>query len=50
MPSQLDLRVNPGYASSTQVVGLPPTVCAVAGMDILRDEGLLYARQLTEAG
>ncbi|KAI5923498.1 Alpha/Beta hydrolase protein [Camillea tinctor] len=49
-PNVDDLRLNPGYASTSQVVGLPPTVCAVAGLDILRDEGLLYAETLSEAG
>lgn len=49
-PREEDLRLNPGYVSASQATGLPPTVVAVAGMDILRDEGLLYAKTLTEAG
>ncbi|OTA68563.1 hypothetical protein K449DRAFT_412375 [Hypoxylon sp. EC38] len=49
-PDENDLRLNPGYASSSQVAGFPPTVCAVAGLDLFRDEGLLYAKALVEAG
>ncbi|KAI4599085.1 hypothetical protein KJ359_002042 [Pestalotiopsis sp. 9143b] len=49
-PREEDLSMNPGYVSAAQARGLPPTTVAVAGMDILRDEGLLYAKTLTEAG
>lgn len=45
-----DVRMNPGNASPEQVKGLPPTVVGVAGLDPLRDEGLLFAKMLTEAG
>ncbi|KAK4149219.1 Alpha/Beta hydrolase protein [Chaetomidium leptoderma] len=45
-----DTRLNPGNASVEQVKGLPPTVFGVAGNDPLRDEGLLFAKMLTEAG
>ncbi|KAF6819026.1 alpha beta hydrolase fold-3 domain containing protein [Colletotrichum musicola] len=45
-----DLRLNPANASPDQVRGLPPTTFGIAGLDPLRDEGLLYAKQLTEAG
>lgn len=45
-----DFRMNPGNASSEQVTGLPPTTFGVAGLDPLRDEGLLYAKMLSEAG
>ncbi|KAI1869800.1 uncharacterized protein JN550_005781 [Neoarthrinium moseri] len=49
-PQADDLRLNPGNASPEDVRGLPPTVFGITGMDILRDEGLLYAKMLTEAG
>ncbi|KAF4555241.1 Alpha/beta hydrolase fold-containing protein 6 [Elsinoe fawcettii] len=49
-PDERDLKLNPGNASATQVKSLPPTVFGIAGLDILRDEGLLYAQRLTEAG
>ncbi|MEZ4323471.1 MAG: alpha/beta hydrolase [Myxococcota bacterium] len=39
---------SPGLAPDLE--GLPPAVFAVAGFDPLRDEGLLYARRLGEAG
>jgi len=49
-PDAADTRLNPGNASVKQVKGLPPTVFGVAGNDPLRDEGLLFAKRLTEAG
>lgn len=49
-PDEHDLRLNLGYVSTSQATGLPPTVCAVAGLDLLRDEGLLFASTLVEAG
>lgn len=45
-----DLMINPGNASPSQVEGMPPTVFGIMGLDPLRDEGLLYAKMLTEAG
>lgn len=45
-----DLKLNPGNASAEQVKGHPPTTFGVAGMDPLRDEALLYAKTLSEAG
>ncbi|KAL4865920.1 hypothetical protein BDV12DRAFT_173729 [Aspergillus spectabilis] len=45
-----DLRLNPGNAQPEQVVGLPPTTFGIAGRDPLRDEGLLFARLLSENG
>lgn len=44
------LKLSPGNASPEQVKGMPPTVFAITGLDPLRDEGLLYAKMLTEAG
>lgn len=49
-PQVDDLKLNPGNAQPEQVKGLPPTVFGVAGWDILRDEALLWAKLLTEAG
>ncbi|KAK0723339.1 esterase/lipase [Lasiosphaeria miniovina] len=45
-----DLLANPGNATPADVRGLPPTVFGVAGLDPLRDEGLLFAKKLAEAG
>ncbi|KAL2136179.1 hypothetical protein VTI74DRAFT_5057 [Chaetomium olivicolor] len=45
-----NLKLNPGNATPEQVKGLPPTVFGIAGLDPLRDEGLLYAKMLTESG
>ncbi|KAK2606831.1 hypothetical protein N8I77_005556 [Diaporthe amygdali] len=45
-----DIELNPGNASPAQVRGLPPTVFTITGWDPLRDEGLLYAKMLAEAG
>ncbi|KAI9368662.1 Alpha/Beta hydrolase protein [Aspergillus egyptiacus] len=45
-----DLRLNPGNATAKQVRGLPPTTFGVAGRDPLRDEGLLFAKLLSENG
>lgn len=45
-----DLRLNPGNVSAEQVKGLPPATFGVAGMDPLRDEGLLFAQLLAENG
>ncbi|RGP69074.1 ab hydrolase superfamily [Fusarium longipes] len=49
-PDVNDLKINPGNASPEQVKGMPPSVIGIAGLDPLRDEGLLYAKMLTEAG
>ncbi|KAL4932476.1 alpha/beta hydrolase [Aspergillus undulatus] len=45
-----DLRLNPGNARPEDVVGLPPATFGVAGLDPLRDEGLLWAKLLAENG
>lgn len=45
-----DIELNPGNATPEQVRGLPPTVFTITGWDPLRDEGLLYAKMLAEAG
>ncbi|KAL5335082.1 Alpha/Beta hydrolase protein [Aspergillus crustosus] len=45
-----DLRLNPGNAKAEQVRGLPPATFGIAGKDPLRDEGLLFARLLSENG
>ncbi|KAL4732207.1 hypothetical protein ACLX1H_001215 [Fusarium chlamydosporum] len=49
-PDVNDLKINPGNATPDQVKGMPPTVIGIAGLDPLRDEGLLYAKMLAEAG
>ncbi|PKS08503.1 hypothetical protein jhhlp_004887 [Lomentospora prolificans] len=49
-PQVDDLKLNPGNATPEQVKGLPPTVFGITGLDPLRDEGLLYAKMLAEAG
>ncbi len=45
-----DRRLNPGLASVEELGGMPPCVFGVAGFDPLRDEGLLFAKRLAEAG
>ncbi|KAJ4244177.1 hypothetical protein NW762_014558 [Fusarium torreyae] len=45
-----DVRLNTGNATKSQVKGLPPTVLGIAGLDPLRDEGLLFGKKLAEAG
>lgn len=49
-PEPGDKRLNPGNVSADDVVGLPPTLVCVAGLDMLRDEGLLYAKLLSRNG
>lgn len=44
------LKLSPGNATPDQVKGMPPSVFGITGLDPLRDEGLLYAKMLTEAG
>ncbi|KAJ5083478.1 hypothetical protein N7456_012905 [Penicillium angulare] len=45
-----DIRMNPGNATADEVKKLPPTVFGIAGLDPLRDEGLFYAKLLSENG
>lgn len=49
-PQADDLMLNPGNALPSQVKDLPPTTFGISGLDPLRDEGLLYAKMLAEAG
>ncbi|EEA28398.1 hypothetical protein TMatcc_003272 [Talaromyces marneffei ATCC 18224] len=45
-----DRRLNPGNATEKEVAKLPPTTFGIAGYDPLRDEGLFYAKLLSENG
>lgn len=49
-PDVTDTKLSPGNASPDKVRGLPPTTFGIAGLDPLRDEGLLFAKMLTEEG
>ncbi|ETS84327.1 hypothetical protein PFICI_02352 [Pestalotiopsis fici W106-1] len=49
-PQVDDIELNPGNATPDQVQGLPPTMFLITGWDPMRDEGLLYAKMLVEAG
>ena len=40
----------PGFATSEDVSGLPPTVISVNKCDPLRDEGMAYYRLLMRSG
>lgn len=44
-PDPLDIRHSPGNASDEQIKGLAPTFIVVAGLDPLRDEGILYGQR-----
>jgi acetyl esterase/lipase len=48
--SPTDTKLNLINATPEQVKGMPPAVFGIAGLDPLRDEGLLYAKLLAEAG
>jgi acetyl esterase/lipase len=48
-PDLKDTKLNIVNATADEVKGLPPTVFGIAGLDPLRDEGLLYAKLLSEA-
>lgn len=45
-----DVRVSPGASATEDVIGMAPTIIGVCGWDPLRDEGLLFAKLLAEAG
>jgi acetyl esterase len=45
-----ELYASPLRASEKQLTGLPPAHIQVAGNDVLRDEGVAYARKLDAAG
>ncbi len=45
-----EIYASPLRATTEQLKGLPPTLIQVAGNDVLRDEGLAYARKLDAAG
>jgi acetyl esterase/lipase len=49
IPDLKDTKMNVVNATEEEVKGLPPTVFGIAGLDPLRDEGLLYAKKLSEA-
>lgn len=50
IPDPEDRRMNPGNATPEEVEGLPPATFGIAGLDPLRDEGLLYAKLLQDSG
>ncbi|CAK7209642.1 hypothetical protein SCUCBS95973_000509 [Sporothrix curviconia] len=43
-----DTLLSPGNISAEKAKGLPPTVFGICGLDPLRDQGLLYAKLLSE--
>jgi acetyl esterase len=45
-----EIFASPLQATPEQLKGLPPALIQVAGNDVLRDEGLAFARKLDEAG
>ncbi|KAL8419267.1 hypothetical protein RB594_002471 [Gaeumannomyces avenae] len=45
-----DLILNPGNIPPEKAKGMPPATFGIAGLDPLRDGGLLYAKLLAEAG
>ncbi|KAF2750397.1 alpha/beta hydrolase fold-3 domain-containing protein [Sporormia fimetaria CBS 119925] len=49
IPDLRDTKLNIVNATTEEVKGMPPTVFGIAGLDPLRDEGLLYAKLLAEA-
>ncbi|KAF2715358.1 alpha/beta hydrolase fold-3 domain-containing protein [Pleomassaria siparia CBS 279.74] len=50
IPDLKDTKLNIAMATKDEVKGMPPAVFGIAGLDPLRDEGLLYAQTLAEAG
>ncbi|KAK3700471.1 hypothetical protein LTR37_015975 [Vermiconidia calcicola] len=49
-PDFEDRRANPGNATPPEVAKLPPATFGICGLDLLRDEGILYAKLLQENG
>lgn len=49
-PDPNDKRLNPGHLTAEEASKMPPATFAIAGYDPVRDEGLLYAKLLTEQG
>lgn len=49
-PDPNDKRLNPGHLTAEEAKRMPPTTSGIAGYDPFRDEGLLYAKFLTEQG
>lgn len=47
-PPPNDIRISPLLAKDLS--GLPPAYMQISGADVLRDEGLIYARKLEQAG
>lgn len=47
---KIDSLAWPYHASLAELEGLPPHVITVAELDMLRDEGIAYARKLRQAG
>jgi acetyl esterase/lipase len=45
-----EIYASPLQATTEQLTGLPPALVQVAGNDVLREEGLAYARKLDVAG
>ncbi|KAH8690780.1 hypothetical protein BGW36DRAFT_389313, partial [Talaromyces proteolyticus] len=48
-PNHLSKDCSP-FNSEIPCSGIPPTYIQVAGMDIMRDDGLVYARALKDSG
>lgn len=49
-PDPNDKRLNPGHLTAEEARKMPPTTFGIAGYDPFRDEGLLFAKFLTEQG
>jgi acetyl esterase/lipase len=49
-PDPNDKRLNPGHLTAEEAKRMPPTTFGIAGYDPFQDEGLLYAKLLTEQG